>query len=127
MRHTFLYPDSIDLEDNLPLKRNGKPAALARKDLTVSDDMPIWVEGIDILPAQEVLGKVLSNVGARPWDRDAVDERIVQSVRDGSGQIIHSQEDVGGYPMVPMTHRALEVPETDVETWLGSFIQDAEN
>jgi hypothetical protein len=41
---------------------------------------------------------VLSNAGARPWDRDAIDERIAQSVRERTGQIIDSQEDVGGYP-----------------------------
>jgi hypothetical protein len=116
----------VYLEDNLTFKRNDNPAALARRDLTISDTMPIWMGGIDVLPADEVLDSVLNSAGARPWDRDAIDERIVQSVRDGTGHIINSQDDVGGYPMMSMTHHVLEIPETDIEAWLGSFVQDTD-
>jgi hypothetical protein len=109
----------VYLEDNLASKRNGNPAAMARKELNISEAMPIWVEGIEVLPANEVLDSVLSNAGARPWDRDAIDERIVQSVRDGTGRVINSQDEVGGYPMMSMTHHVLEIPEADIETWLS--------
>jgi hypothetical protein len=96
---------------------------MARSELTFSNTMPIWLEGVDVLPVEEVLDYVLHNAGARPWDRDAIDERIVQSVRDGTGHVIDSQDDVGGYPDMPASHRTLGVPEMGVETWLESFVQ----
>jgi len=84
------------LEDNLALKRNDRLAALTRRELTITGTKPIWVQGVDILPAEEVLDHVLRNAGTRPWDRDAIDACIVQSVRDDTGRIIDSQDDVGG-------------------------------
>jgi hypothetical protein len=50
----------------------------------------------DRRPAVEA--RVLANAGARPWDRDAVDRRIVQEVRHGTGRVIDDEKDVGGYP-----------------------------
>jgi hypothetical protein len=94
------------LEDNLALKRNGRSAALTRRELTITDTKPIWVEGVDVLPTEEVLDHVLRYAGAHPWDRDAIDARIVQSVREGKGRIIDSQDDVGGYPETQVPSRA---------------------
>jgi hypothetical protein len=116
----------VYLEDNLALKRNGRPAAMTHSGLTVADTMPVWVEGIDVLPAGDVLDAVLRHAGARPWDRDPIDERIVQSVRDGTGRVIDSQDDVGGYPDVPMTSQPLDIPERDIAAWLESFVKPAE-
>jgi hypothetical protein len=48
--------------------------------------------------ARQVEARVLANTGARPWDRDALDRRIVQDVRDGTGRVIDDEKDVGGYP-----------------------------
>jgi pectate lyase len=48
--------------------------------------------------AVEAFHAVLANAGATLPGRDAVDARIVQSVREGTGTIIDSQADVGGWP-----------------------------
>jgi pectate lyase len=40
---------------------------------------------------------VLTQSGARPWSRDSVDTRIVAGVRQGTGRIIDSQDEVGGW------------------------------
>jgi hypothetical protein len=103
-------------------RRNGNPAAMTRCGLTIVEIKPIWVEGLDVWPAQEVFDRTLRDVGARPWDRDPIDQRIVQSVRHRDGHIIDSQDDVEGYPQMPMAHCALEVPETNIDIWLSSFI-----
>jgi hypothetical protein len=112
----------VYLEDNLALWRNGVPFAVVGWRPSVSNTKPTWVEGVDVLPAREVLNHVLQNAGARPWDRDAIDTRIVKSVRDGTGRIIDSQADVGGYPDAPPTYRPLNIPNADVESWLASFV-----
>lgn len=48
--------------------------------------------------AQEAYEAVLSSVGAVLPTRDAVDAAIVETVRTGTGKIINSQKDVGGWP-----------------------------
>jgi hypothetical protein len=46
----------------------------------------------------EALDIVLAKAGAVAPQRDAVDRRIVNDVRNGTGSIIDSPDDVGGYP-----------------------------
>jgi hypothetical protein len=58
----------------------------------------VWPEGFQAIDARKVQAKVLANAGARPWDRDAVDRRIVQDVIKGTGRVIDDEKDVGGYP-----------------------------
>ena len=41
---------------------------------------------------------VLREVGATLPARDAVDRRVVRQVREGTGRVIDSQQDVGGWP-----------------------------
>jgi hypothetical protein len=58
---------------------------------------PLWPEGLVALPSSLVQAYVLAKAGARPWNRDAVDKRIVQTVRAGGGRVIDSEDEVGGY------------------------------
>jgi hypothetical protein len=53
---------------------------------------------------------VLKNAGARPLDRDAVDERIAREVATRTGRIIDSPSQVGGWPTLVPTYRALTLP-----------------
>jgi pectate lyase len=96
------------LHDNLYLDRAGRPLPLqlaveARKGLDRSgefrlvDTPPLWPAGFKALPARDVANAVLAEVGARPWDRDAVDRRLVEEARTGGGKIIDSENEVGGY------------------------------
>jgi hypothetical protein len=43
---------------------------------------------------------VLTHAGARPADRDLVDTRIIANVKNVTGNIIVSQDDVGGWPIL---------------------------
>ncbi|MBT8493522.1 MAG: hypothetical protein KJO07_10730, partial [Deltaproteobacteria bacterium] len=64
----------------------------------VRSDVPALQEsGIATQSAAEAFELVLANAGAITPGRDAIDERVVQSVRDGTGQIIDSQDEVGGW------------------------------
>ncbi len=53
---------------------------------------------IEQQPAQQAYELVLARAGATLPKRDAVDTRIVADVRAGSGSIIDSQWEVGGWP-----------------------------
>jgi len=52
---------------------------------------------INITPIRKVLEKVLNCAGAVAPRRDAIDMRIVQSVKSKTGRIIDSQNEVGGW------------------------------
>jgi pectate lyase len=93
---------------------------------------PVVVPNLEIRPVAEVRSWVLATAGARPLDRDPVDARIVQQVRDRTGRIPASQEDVGGWPELAQNRRELELPAnpngdddgdgyTNLEQWLHGF------
>jgi hypothetical protein len=91
--------------DNLANYADGRPMPPSRvipteplPKIRLLDKPPAWPEGFQAIDAWRVENKVLLNAGARPWDRDAVDRRIVQEVRHGTGRVIDDEKDVGGYP-----------------------------
>lgn len=74
---------------------------------------------------------VLSKSGARPLDRDSVDTRIVSEVITRTGDVIFSQDDVGGWPVLAVNTRALTTPAnphvvaangfTNLQNWLQDY------
>ena len=109
-------PCEVFLDDNLAFDRAGNPVRLTSGAYTAKDSPPTWPPGLRSIPASEVKEYVLANAGARPWDRDAVDRRIIQQVRDGTGKIPDSEQEVGGYPNLPETHRAFDASQWDLST-----------
>jgi hypothetical protein len=117
---------SAYLEDNVALDKNGGAVALTSSSVTALAAKPTWPGGLVAAPSGTVLESVLAKAGARPKDRDAVDQRIVSQVTSGTGAIIDSQDMVGGYPTAEPTQRALDVPSTNVEAWLRTFTEQVE-
>lgn len=54
--------------------------------------------GMTILPSQDVETSVLATAGARPWDRDPEDIRVLFFVAEGRGEIIDDETEVSAYP-----------------------------
>lgn len=89
-----------------------------------------WPDTITPRLIDTVEETVLQNAGARPADRDAVDTRIVDDVTNGTGYIIDSQYQVGGWPTLAVntvTHTDLPADPhgdadsdgyTNIEEWL---------
>lgn len=113
-------PAEVWFDDNRIEMSAGKPAVPEAGPLVSRlAEAPLWPAGFKARPVGEVREAVLTHAGARPLERDAVDQRIVSNVRQGSGRIIDSQDEVGGYPLViPAVRRQLDVPEKDVGAWL---------
>lgn len=112
---------SAFMDDNLAFDRSGAPAPLVDARIIMLDERPVWPDGLKPLPAHAVVEHVLANAGARPWDRDAIDQRIVRDFQERKGRIIDSQEEVGGYPDMEETRHELSVPETRRRQWLAGF------
>lgn len=52
------------------------------------------------LSAQDAYSSVINTSGARPWNRDAVDVRVTNTVINQTGAIVNSTAQVGGYPAI---------------------------
>lgn len=92
-------PLSLYVNDNLSYDVDGNkisPHNLSMNDLVSTP--PIWISNMSPIPATKVEEYVLENAGARPWDRDVVDSRIIWSIKNNVGAIINSEKSVGGYP-----------------------------
>ena len=64
------------------------------------DTPPFVVAPVALLPTAEVEEYVLANAGATLPRRDAIDERIIRQHRAGTGRVIMSQDDVGGFSLL---------------------------
>jgi hypothetical protein len=71
---------------------------------------PVWHPSLVIKSAGDAKASVLANAGARPADRDSVDERIVNDVKSRTGNIIDSPQQVGGWPNFSKNYRSFAVP-----------------
>jgi pectate lyase len=74
--------------------------------------------GLDIVNAEKVEARVLKTAGARPWDRDPHDVRILADAAEGRGMIIDTQRQVGGYPTAEETRREFDPADWDLDTMM---------
>lgn len=135
-RHSCIY-----LEGNgIQAPGGGAPADFI-PDADVDDcrieEPVVEVLPLTLLPTGDVKETVLSGAGARPTDRDSVDIRIIDGVTAGTGTIIDSQSEVGGFPSPQQSVRALTIPDnphtdpdgngyTIIEEWIHDYAQAVE-
>ncbi len=133
----------IYLEDNQARDFvEGDPCSIMDTEKEEDDDVtcrtqdpPVMVSPLMLLPANEVRAFVLANAGAFPLARHPIDARYIEDVNQGTGRIIDSVSEVGGPPSYPPVERPLVTPErpdedddgdgyTNLEEWLHTFPRD---
>lgn len=108
--------------DNLAVDRRGGPVPMfGRYTTSPARIIPvarpvIWPAGLPVLAANQVETHVLRHAGARPWDRDPHDIRVIFDVVEGRGEIIDNETQVGGYPRVEPTRAPFVEAEWDLVT-----------
>jgi hypothetical protein len=136
----------IYIKDNQAFEKSGdkwKIKKLYFKDgnIKTSDKPPIWIPSLEAKKVGNVQKWVLANAGARPIDRDQVDWRIINGVKAGTGRLIDSQNDVGGWPPLAENVRGvggiakLVIPSNEIqpsgytklEEWLHELARKVEN
>jgi lysophospholipase L1-like esterase len=94
----------LHLHDNLASDRAGKPAALVQdagdgKAKIIALAQAVLPTLPRIRPAARLADELPPAVGARPWDRDAIDRHLLAELAAGRGRIIDSErENALGYP-----------------------------
>jgi hypothetical protein len=115
-----LAPGSFRGPADVYWKNNFTEPASAWKELSGSfsllNDRPFWPEGFKALAPAQAKGNVLENAGAFFWDRDQIDQRIIEDVKNGTGKIIDSEQEVGGYPVWKPVFRTFNPEEWDLTT-----------
>lgn len=108
--------------DNVAVDRIGEPLPMfgrygeTRARLIEAKEPPVWWQGLEVLPAEEVETWVLKNAGARPWDRDPHDIRVLADTAEGRGAIIDNEAQVGGYPSPATTRRPFDPGDWHLDT-----------
>lgn len=73
---------------------------IATKKLVTIVNEPFQAPPVETWHANDAYDRVLAAAGATLPRRDSVDERIVREVMEGSGRLIDTQSDVGGWPQL---------------------------
>jgi hypothetical protein len=81
---------------------------------------PSWYTAFGITPStatgNTLRDEILANVGARPSDRDSHDTRVIADVAAGTGNVIDSQEDIGGIGTLAANTRDISAAITALGT-----------
>ena len=104
---------AVDWTGN-PLPKTGRYTTSAAKIIAMTK--PTLPTGVVPLRSIEVEEAVIRNAGARPWDRDPIDARIVADTVEGRGKIIDHEDEVGGYPQYKETRQPFNPKDWDLAT-----------
>jgi pectate lyase len=132
----FMLGGSGDLEmyedDNIavdwtgnPLPKIGRYTTSAAKILPMAK--PKLPSGVTPIRAIDVEESVIKNAGARPWDRDPIDARIVADTIEGRGEIIDHEDQVGGYPNYKETRQPFVEKDWDLATMVPRVAPTKQN
>jgi len=121
----FINGDHAELflRDNY-IENNSSGIPLSAGTFKESDSPPFQPAGL--MATDNVADYILTHAGARPADRDPIDQRIIDSVKKKQGRIIDSQNEVGGYPDYAPVYRKLEIPKENIQEWLDKMVREVE-
>jgi|GEM_PF-1987286 len=114
-----------------------------------TNTVPIDINDYVPLAVSDLTDILYTTAGSRPLDRDSVDSRIIDEIKNGTGTIINSQDEVSGWPtlnensepnVLPnapnndddndgytnleewLHYKALVVEQEDVQPWMSSQV-----
>jgi hypothetical protein len=107
---------SLFMQDNIAVDANGEPLPMtgrytADTARVIQADQPYLPPGLAPLPAQGLESVIYTSAGMRPWQRDAIDFKILSDVAEGRGNIVDSEAQSSGYPAYASTRKAFLADE----------------
>jgi pectate lyase len=110
---------AIYQRDNIAVDRQGGPLPMRGSYTTAPIRIlklaPQPVPGVTPMPARDVQDYVIRNAGARNWERDHEDARVVADTIEGRGFIIDSQSQWGGYPKEAPAHKVFDPADWNLD------------
>ena len=109
--HSGLNLLQIYLDDNLRYDKSGTPdpsipmLSGVNPEKYIVESPPVWNNNIQLISANDLAPYIVQNVGARPWESNAIDDRIISQWQNHTGSIIDWETEVGGFPDLPSTNR----------------------
>jgi hypothetical protein len=102
---------SLYMQDNIAVDANGEPLPMTGRYTAdtaqmLKADQPYLPAGLTPLPAQGLESAIYASAGMRPWQRDAIDFKILSDVAEGRGNIVDSEAQSSGYPAYAATRKA---------------------
>ncbi|MFI6676589.1 Ig-like domain-containing protein [Kribbella sp. NPDC050470] len=76
-----------------------------------------FADELETQSAAKAYDAVLKNAGAVLPRRDAADARIVDDARNGTGRLINSQKEVGGFPVLAQTEAPVDSDHDGIPDW----------
>lgn len=93
-------PCEVYMEDNIAKDRSGNDVDEFNGDVNkIVATKPVWHDNIETIPANGVKEHIIELAGARPWDRDETDTRIINAMLLDTSHIIDYETEVGGFPV----------------------------
>ncbi len=111
-------------KDNIAVDKYGAALPLfgrygeTKAQLIVSTTPVAWPKGIDVMPARDLETHLLATAGARPWDRDPDDIRMLFFIAEGRGEVLDDENEVGGYPQSKETRARFVEADWDLPSML---------
>ena len=91
---------------------------IVNNQVKILSENPVPEPSYRPIPSAGTAAAVLANAGARPAQRDAIDSRLTDEVKTGTGRVIDSQDDAEGYPSYQPERHTLDIPDSGIEEWL---------
>ncbi|MBR7799867.1 pectate lyase family protein [Undibacterium fentianense] len=81
-----------------------------------------WPSGLPLVSSGLLETELSQMAGARPWNRDQDDVRVLYFIAEGRGTIINDEREVSSYPATKPTHALFQESEWDLATMLPRAI-----
>ena len=113
---------SLYNRDNIAVDEDGKALPQTGRYTTgkariLSAKTAYMPAGLKVLAASEIENEIYYSAGARPWDRDQVDLKLLSDVAEGRGEVIdHESQNYIGYPNYKPTAKPFNEADWDLKT-----------
>ena len=110
------------LDDNIFVDQSRKPLLMTEPEAAGKvnykklDAKTVWPAGLEVLLAAKLKEYIARNAGARPWDRDPIDRRLISDALAGKGKVINEETAVEGYPKYAPTKAAFNPSDWNLDT-----------
>jgi hypothetical protein len=97
-------------------------------DFREAESPNVWPEGVEPISSDNVKERLIPNAGARPADRSEHYLRVINTIENGEGEIIESEDEVGGFPNLEENERSLSPPQpgNGLQEWLNEHTRAVE-